>query len=85
MVALSAPASAGASPSQVMIWRELLEKFRAGLSAEKRQFADLLADGQAWADIAAQLGGTADGRRVQLNRAVSRVSQELGLDGTAPD
>jgi hypothetical protein len=26
------------------------------------------------------MGGTPDGRRVQLDRAVSRVSRELGLE-----
>ena len=49
------------------------------LDAEERQLADLRAQGVAWADIAAQLGGTPDGRRVQLNRAVARVSSALGL------
>ena len=30
---------------------------------------------------AARLGGTAQGRRMQLVRAVERVARELGLDG----
>jgi hypothetical protein len=73
-------ADGGTSPSAVIAWRELLDRFRAALSDEERQLADLRAHGQSWADIAAQLGGTADGRRIQLGRAVSRVSAELGLD-----
>jgi DNA-directed RNA polymerase specialized sigma24 family protein len=76
----NSPVGDGPSPSQVVVWRELLDRFRAGLSDEERQLADRRAQGQAWADIAAELGGTADGRRVQLNRAVARVSRELGLD-----
>jgi DNA-directed RNA polymerase specialized sigma24 family protein len=66
-------------PAQKVAWRELLQQFRGRLDPEERQLADLRADGVAWADIAAQLGGTADGRRVQLSRAVARVSAELGL------
>jgi RNA polymerase sigma factor (sigma-70 family) len=69
------------SPSQAVAWRELLQEFRNRLGAEERQLADLRAGGRAWADIAAQVGGTADARRVQLNRAVERVSRELGLAG----
>ena len=33
-----------------------------------------------WAEIARQLGGTPDGRRMQLTRALDRVSGELGLE-----
>jgi RNA polymerase sigma-70 factor (ECF subfamily) len=69
------------SPSQAVAWRELLQEFRDRLGAEERQLADLRAEGLSWADIAARLGGTADARRVQLNRAVERVSRELGLAG----
>jgi DNA-directed RNA polymerase specialized sigma24 family protein len=74
------PAADEASPSQIIAWRELLDRFRAALSDEERQLADLRAQGQAWADIAAQLGGTADGRRIQLGRAISRVCAELGIE-----
>ncbi len=69
------------SPSQAVAWRELLQEFRGRLSAEEQQLADLRAEGRSWADVAAQLGGTADGRRIQLNRAIARVSHELGLAG----
>jgi hypothetical protein len=33
-----------------------------------------------WAEIAEALGGTADARRVQLQRAAGRVGRELGLE-----
>jgi RNA polymerase sigma-70 factor (ECF subfamily) len=74
-------AGAAGSASQSASWRELLERFRAGLSAEELRLADLRAEGRSWADIAALLGGTPDGRRVQLSRAVARLCQELGLEG----
>ena len=60
--------------------RELLQQFRERLSDEERQLADLRAQGTEWAAIATTLGGSGDARRVQLNRAVARVSRELGLD-----
>ncbi len=74
-----APAQAE-TPSQVVAHRELLEKFREQLTEEERQLADLRAAGLDWAQVAAQLGGTAEGRRKQLTRAIERVGAGLGLD-----
>jgi len=72
--------SATPSPSQIVEGRELLAVFRGRLSTEERQLADLRAQGREWADIAREVGGTPDARRKQLNRAITRVSKELGLD-----
>ena len=36
--------------------------------------------GREWAEIAREVGGSAEARRKQLTRAISRVSRELGLD-----
>jgi DNA-directed RNA polymerase specialized sigma24 family protein len=69
-----------ASPSEVIAGRELLAAFRQRLSDEERQLADRRARGDGWAAIAAQLGGTADARRKQLERAVERVARQLGLE-----
>jgi len=68
------------SPSQVVEGREMLAAFRERLSSEERKLADLRAAGREWADIAQDVGGTAEARRKQLTRAISRVSRELGLD-----
>ncbi len=68
------------SPSQVVAGRELLHEFRQRLSEDERQLADLRAQGMGWADIAGELGGTAQARRVQLTRAVERVVRQLGLE-----
>jgi RNA polymerase sigma-70 factor (ECF subfamily) len=73
-------AAGGPSPSRLLAGQELLEQFRARLSEEERRLADLRHDGLAWAEIAERLGGTAQARRMQLARAVERVSRELGLD-----
>jgi RNA polymerase sigma-70 factor (ECF subfamily) len=78
--AADAAAGADPSPSQAVAWRDLLQQFRDRLDEEERQLADLRARGHSWPEIAALVGGKADSRRVQLSRAVARVSRELGLD-----
>jgi RNA polymerase sigma-70 factor (ECF subfamily) len=75
----AAAAGTEPTPSTAVSWRELLQRFRDGLSEEERRLADLRAQGRGWADIATELGGSPVGRRLQLTRAVARVSRELGL------
>lgn len=75
----------GETPSQLAAGKEILAEFRKRLTDEERLLADRRCQGQAWAEIAAELGGTAEGRRKQLERAFARVAQELGLEEqTAP-
>jgi RNA polymerase sigma-70 factor (ECF subfamily) len=76
---LDAVDTAGASPSRIIAGRELLEEVRRRLSPEERQLADLRAQDRPWPEIAVELGGTAEGRRKQLARALDRVAQELDL------
>jgi RNA polymerase sigma-70 factor (ECF subfamily) len=66
-----------ASPSRLVAGRELWEEYRRRLSEEERELADLRAQGCEWSEIAARLGGTAQGRRKQLARAVDRVEDQL--------
>lgn len=73
-------AAAEPTPSHIIAGKELLAEVRRRLSAEERQLADLRGQGVAWNDIAAQLGGTAQARRMQLARALDRVTAELGLE-----
>jgi RNA polymerase sigma factor (sigma-70 family) len=68
------------SPSRYAAGKDLLHRVRASLNDEERQIADLRGQGLGWPEIAVQLGGTADARRMQLTRALERVSRELGLD-----
>jgi RNA polymerase sigma-70 factor (ECF subfamily) len=74
------PPAVSDSPSDLVAGKELLAEFRKRLSDEERRLADLRTQGQEWTAIAATLGGTPEGRRKQLARAVDRVAQELGLD-----
>jgi RNA polymerase sigma-70 factor (ECF subfamily) len=69
------------TPSQHVAGRELLSEFRKRLSEEERQLAELRGDGLGWDAIVEQIGGTADGRRKQLARAIERIERELGLVG----
>jgi RNA polymerase sigma-70 factor (ECF subfamily) len=70
----------GDEPDRAVAGQELLAAVRAGLTAEERELADRRADGQEWAEIAAALGGTAEGRRKQLARALDRMANRLGID-----
>jgi RNA polymerase sigma-70 factor (ECF subfamily) len=72
-------ARAAASPSEQVSVRELLAAFRQRLNEEERAIADRRARGEGWAEIAAALGGTAEARRKQFDRAADRVSRQLGL------
>jgi RNA polymerase sigma-70 factor (ECF subfamily) len=54
------------------------------MTQEEWQVAERRSQGLPWADIASELGGTAEGLRKQLARAVDRVSGELGLDEDQP-
>jgi RNA polymerase sigma-70 factor (ECF subfamily) len=73
-------AARDASPSSVVAGLELAREVRARLNDEERSIADLRAAGRKWTEIAEALGGTADARRVQLQRAAGRVGRELRLE-----
>jgi DNA-directed RNA polymerase specialized sigma24 family protein len=73
-------AAAEPGPDRVAAGRELLRALRARLTPEECEVADRRGAGQEWAEIAAAMGGTADGRRKQLKRALDRVAPELGLE-----
>src|SRR5207302_9693380 len=76
--ALDQVAASTPSPSELVAGKELLQRLRQSLSDEERTLAELRSEGLAWADIAAQVGGTPQARRMQLARAVERVARELG-------
>lgn len=78
--ALGGVAGAEPTPSRVAVNKDLLAAVRARLTEEERQLSDLRAQGLSWEEIAAQVGGKAQARRVQFSRALSRVVQELKLD-----
>ena len=78
--ALDRVAEDSPGPGTLVAGKELLERFRQGLNDEERAIADLRAEGMAWDQIADQLGGKAQARRMQLARATDRVARDLGID-----
>jgi RNA polymerase sigma-70 factor (ECF subfamily) len=68
------------APEEQLAAKELLVRMRQALTDDERRLADMRDQGLAWADIATQLGGTAQARRMQLARAIDRVAHELNLD-----
>lgn len=72
-------ASPTPSPSRHVAGRELLAEFHRRLGAEERQIADLRQHGSTWDEVAAALGGTAEARRKQFDRAMERVAGELEI------
>ena len=73
------PAAPGSSPSQHVAAAELMEKARHLLQPDEWHLLQLRKEGREWADIARLLGGTAEGLRKQLARAVARVTRALDL------
>jgi RNA polymerase sigma-70 factor (ECF subfamily) len=73
-------AARGPSPSAVVAAEELLQAAQRELSEEERQLAQRRARGQSWAEVAAEMGGTAGARRKQLERALARVVGRFGLN-----
>jgi RNA polymerase sigma-70 factor (ECF subfamily) len=78
-------ADASPGPERHAIARELLQALYDQLTAEERDLAVRRAAGQQWTEIAAELGGTPQGHRMKLSRAIARVSPGLGLDELASD
>jgi RNA polymerase sigma-70 factor (ECF subfamily) len=74
------PLAPGPSPSQQAAWRDLLQEVRNRLSAEERQLVERRTRDQEWSQIAAELGGSPDGLRKKLARALDRVARQLGLE-----
>ena len=68
------------TPSDVVSMLELVNKAREQLSEEERAIADLRCQGKSWGEIALELGGKAQARRMQLARAFDRVTESLGID-----
>jgi RNA polymerase sigma-70 factor (ECF subfamily) len=69
------------TPSQHVMAEELQEKARRILAPAESRLLELRKDGLEWDDIARLVGGTPEGLRKQLARAVARVSHALGLTG----
>jgi RNA polymerase sigma factor (sigma-70 family) len=72
--------SPGPGPSTIVSHQELLQQFRLRLTDEERMLADQRALGRPWIEIATAIGARPDALRMQLTRALDRVTHELGLE-----
>ncbi len=70
------------SPSQAVSMSELVACCRLEMSSDEQQVAELRSQDHSWEQVAGLLGGTADSRRVQMSRAIERISRKFGLDDT---
>ncbi len=73
-------AASDPSPSEWCAGQELLQEVHKRLSPAERLLADRRALGHDWNAISMELGGTPDGLRMQLTRALDRITEQLGLD-----
>jgi RNA polymerase sigma-70 factor (ECF subfamily) len=60
--------------------RELLGRVYDRMTSEELRISSLRSSGAAWEEVAAEMGGTPQSRRMQFSRTVNRLVEELGLD-----
>jgi RNA polymerase sigma-70 factor (ECF subfamily) len=72
-------AGKGETPSEIVSHREMLAEMRRRLSDEERKISELRHQGVDWAGIATELGGSAEAIRKKFERAIDRVTSELGI------
>jgi RNA polymerase sigma-70 factor (ECF subfamily) len=64
-------------PDETLAGRELMDAISRRLTPEEADLAHRRVQGMSWGEIAAELGGSADGRRMQLARAAERLAHDL--------
>ncbi len=65
------------SPSELASRKELLDLLKTSLSYNELQIFDLRTAGLSWDEIARQLGGSGQARRMQLSRGIERLERHL--------
>jgi RNA polymerase sigma factor (sigma-70 family) len=65
------------SPSALIVRQEELEFLKTALTDEEHQIFDLRKAGLSWDEVAAQLGGSGQARRMQLSRGLDRLERSL--------
>jgi RNA polymerase sigma factor (sigma-70 family) len=77
--ALDAADDSTETPSQMVAAEELLAAVKAQLSAEEQYLIEQKLSGRPWAELANELGGTAEALRKRATRALDRAVGALGL------
>lgn len=73
------PAGTVADPADAVANLELVNAIRDRVSADDRPAVDGWLAGNGWAEIATVVGGTPEGVRKRVTRAVDRAARDLGL------
>jgi RNA polymerase sigma-70 factor (ECF subfamily) len=68
------------SPSAQVAAADLVEQARQRLTPQELHLLELRRQGRTWPEIASELGDNPDALRIRLDRAVQRVTRDLGLD-----
>lgn len=79
-VHLTAAAGRDDTPSHIVAERELLKAARDHLTPEETRIAELRAHGCDWSEIARVIGGSADGVRKKMGRAIERLCRRFDLN-----
>lgn len=69
----------GDGPRTAAAAKEMLSEIRARLTPDELEVADRRNAGQSWAEIAAEIGESADSLRKRLERGLKRVRDEITL------
>ena len=76
---LAIPGAVG-TPSQIVSARELMEQCQVRLSQAERTLLEQRRAGKSWDEIADESGKSPEALRKQYERAIKRVSGELGME-----
>ncbi len=74
-----------ATPSQIAVRREVLDKVRSMLDDEDRQALEMMLENRNWNEIGEAIGMRPDTARMRVRRAIARVRDELGVSGVADE
>jgi RNA polymerase sigma-70 factor (ECF subfamily) len=73
-------AAATPGPLRHATGRDLLDRVYTMMEPPVREMVEYRARGTGWREIAARLGGTAESRRKQFQRAIDRIAEILNID-----
>ncbi len=68
-----------ATPSQIALRREVLDRIRSMMSPQDAEAINMMLDNRDWNEIGQRLGIRADTARMRVRRAIDRVRRDLGL------
>ena len=75
--ALEQAIDARPSPSEMLSRKEEIDLLKMSLGDEEREVFELRSQGLSWEEVASQMGGTGQSRRMQLARGLKRLAPKL--------